>query len=714
MQVRQLSPRLRRRLFIGFGLLLAVIILPLIDIAPLKHRIAADATESLGRRLEVGAVRLALLPRPSITLEDVTMAEPAGGEFARFESARFSLGWLGLMQGRAEFVDGRVEGLKLKVLQHEDGSLNCDDLLQRKPRKGRVDWHLNRVQLVDAGLDWQDRFGERMRLDGVEVHAVDPEADNGVMTLQGQLASAEWRGGLKIESGLRFDRDKLTAQLSQFRLGLRVETPEWREGVFALQGDFNAAALPWRASAGRVEANGSVKRGDSLWRAGFKTAQLRFGESGFGTGRLDADFLIKGSRSEVSGTLALDKLNAVTDRGSLVADSADLKLRVMDSVQSVTLDVKSPLRLDGWHQVELSQLALTGAYRHRSLPRGAIQLALGGRARVDLQRERLDWETSGSLDGEALQAKLSLEDFVSPRYAFGLDLAKLDLTPYLPVASATAVVRDDAPLDWSWLYGLNARGDLRLGQLDIGNFKVNELRTHVEAADRRATLEPLEAEVYGGRLKGRLSIDARKEPKLALRQSLTGMEVEALLQDTLQLDRIAGRGNLQLDLYSRADSVEAIRRNLGGAVEVSLTRGTLTGIDIGDTLRSLRANLAQLTGAPMPADAGRRTRFSELQARFEVKDGIASGRHLAVQAPFVQLGGEGKINLAEAEIDYSLRAKVIGDSGIPELDALKGAVVPISIKGALASPAYRVDTSALSAKLGDAVKPAKPVPSRRP
>ncbi|MFC4160934.1 AsmA family protein [Chitinimonas lacunae] len=705
MHLRQLSPRRRRWLFSAVAVLLAVIVLPLLDIAPLKERIAADASESLGRRLEVGALRLALLPRPSITLEDVTLAQPGGTEFAKFESARFSLGWGGLLQGRAEFVDGRVEGLKLKVLQYEDGSLSCDDLLQRKPRRGRVEWHLNRVQLVDAGLDWQDRFGERMRLDGIELHAVDPEAEGGVMTVQGQLAAADWRGALKIESGLRFDREKLTAQLSQFRLGLRVETPEWREGVFALQGDFHAAALPWRASASRVSANASVKRGESLWRAGFKTPQLQFGENGFGTGQLDADFLIKGSRTELSGTLGVARLSAVTHRGTLAADSADLKLKLMDPVQSVSLDVKSPLRLDGWQRVELSQLALTGAYRHRSLPRGAIQLALGGRARVDLQRERLDWETSGSLDGAALQAKLSLEDFVSPRYAFGLDLAKLDLTPYLPVASETELVSGAAPLDWSWLYGLNARGDLRLGQLDIGRFKVNELRTHIEAADRRATLEPLEAEVYGGRLKGRLSIDVRKEPKLALRQSLTGMEVEALLGDVLQLDRIAGRGNLQLDLYSRADSVESIRRHLGGAIEVSLTRGTLSGIDIGDTLRSLRANLAQLTGVPLPADSGRRTRFSELQARFEVREGVANGRHLAVQAPFIQMGGEGKVDLIQGEVDYDLKARVVGGSGIPELDALKGVIVPISIKGALASPAYRVDTSALSAKLGQAVKP---------
>ncbi|QDQ26321.1 AsmA family protein [Chitinimonas arctica] len=703
MPLYQIPPRLRYCLY-GLALVLAlVVILPLFNFASLGQRLAQDASESLGRKVEIEGFHLALLPRPGVTLEGLTISEPDGRSlFSRFDSARFSLGWSGLLQGRAEVVDARIEGLAMNVYGLADGRLNCDDLLVRRPRQGRISWRPERIDLVSAAMNWRNGNDQTIRFRNIDLHALDPEGDEGAVRIQGQLAAPDWGGGLLVESGLKVDRQGLSARLKDFRLAIKAETPEWRDGRFELAGDLSAAALPWRVSLASATARAAVQRGAQRWQASLKTPQLRGGEGGLATGRVEAEFAIKSSKREIAGQLKVDGLAAGT-AGSLVANAARLRLQLLDAAQNAVLDMESPLRIEGWRTVGLDGFKLTGTYRHKALPRGAIKLQLAGNAALDLARERFDWHSRGKLDGSPMMAQVSLEDFVSPRYAFGLDLAKLDLTPYLPDGEKEPLLDPAQNFSLAWLDGLVARGDIKLGELDIGRFRVFNLSTHVETARRQLLLEPLQADIYGGKLKGRVLLEGGKSPKVQLTQLLSGMEVAALMSDIFGIDRVTGRGNLNIDISAPANSIAALRSGVAGRVDLMLTRGAIAGLDVGDVLRGLRSNLAKLTGSIIPADTGRRTRFSDLSARFVLKDGIAESRDLQIRAPFLKLDGGGKVDIGRGVVDYLLHATVTGGSGIPELDALKGVKVPISITGPLATPDYRVDTKALRDKLTEPV-----------
>ncbi|MGQ5524381.1 AsmA family protein [Chitinimonas sp. PSY-7] len=698
MPLHQLPRGLRRLFYTVVAILALVAAIPLVDLTTLRQHLAAEASESLGRHVQIGALRLSLLPSPNVTLEGVAMSEQDGRSlFAQFSSARFSLGWNSLLQGRAEVVDARVEGLRLAVFPLADGRLNCDDLLAERPKKSRIDWHPTRIDLVGAALDWRDN--DRItRFTKLDLHALDPEGETGAVTVLGNVAAPEWGGGLRIDSGLRLDRNKLTARLKGFKLGINVETQEWHDGRFALNGDLNLAGLPWRSVLANATAQASMQHGDQRWQAGFKTPELRLGEAGMSTGQLEAEFGIKSSSRELAGQLKVEKLAAET-RGTLLADAARVRLQLLDDHQNAQLDFESPLRIEGWSKLVLQGFELTGAYRNKALPRGAIKLELGGRAALDLERERFDWESRGQLDDAPVTAQFSLEDFVSPKYAFGFDLARLDLTPYLPVADSEPLLDPAQQLDWRWLERLNARGDIRLGELDIGRYRVFNLQAHLEAAKKKLVLEPLAADIYGGQLKGKLLLDVSKTPHLQLTQTLAGMEIAALLSDAVGLERLSGHGNLNVDVNTSAQSLNDMRQGLSGRVDLTLTRGTVSGLDLGDMLRDLRSNLAKLTGDILPADTTRRTRFSDLSARFVLKDGIAESRDLQVRAPYFKLSGTGHVDLGRGEVDYQMNAVVAGGTGVPELDALRGVNIPIQLTGPLASPTYRIDTSALRDKL---------------
>jgi uncharacterized protein involved in outer membrane biogenesis len=705
MILRQLPLGLRRLLYSIAAVLLVVIALPLIDLVSVKRQVMHDVTDSLGRQVVVGAVRFALLPRPNITLEDVSMSEPDGHTpFAKWDSARFSLGWGALWRGRAELVDGRVQGLWVSARSLGGGRLNIDDLLTRRPKSNRIDYLVTRLDLVDASLDWHDVDGTLSRLRNVELHALSPEDGNGAITLQGQLSSPDWGGGLRLDSGLRLDREHLSAKLPGFKLQINAEVPDWREGHTDLSGDLDIAALPWRSKISHARVHGTAKHGDQLWQLAFDTPELRLGEHGLATGRLEGELGVKSATRELAGHWQIDQL-AADESGTLVADAARLHAQLLDANQNAQLDIVSPLHIRGWQRLALDGYALTGSYHNTALPRGAIKLELGGSAVLDLSRERLNWDSDGKLDGAPIKTQFSLENFIDTKYVVSVDLGKLDLTPYLPSADTAPLLQPMQPLDFDWMHGLTARADIKLGELDLGRFRVFNLQTHMEAAGRKLQLEPLSADIYGGRLSGRLTLDDTRNPRILVKQSLTGMEVAALLSDTIGVDRLSGRGTILLDVNAPATTVDAMRRGVSGTVELDLARGVITGFDLGDALRGLRADLAHISGGLISPAAELRTSFSNMSAHFALKDGVAESHDLNFHAPFIDMSGDGHIDLGRDEMNTTLRATVLGGSGVAALDALKGVVVPIQIGGPLSAMQYHIDAHAIPERLSAPAKP---------
>ncbi|MBV8464587.1 MAG: AsmA-like C-terminal region-containing protein, partial [Burkholderiales bacterium] len=256
-------------------------------------------------------------------------------------------------------------------------------------------------------------------------------------------------------------------------------------------------------------------------------------------------------------------------------------------------------------------------------------------------------------------------------------------------------------LNFDWLHGLDARADVKLGELDLGRFRVFNLQTHMEAGGRKLQLEPLSADIYGGRLSGKLTLDDTKNPRIVLRQSLKGMEIAALLSDTLGVDPLSGRGTVDLDVSAPATSVDAMRGGLTGDAQLTLARGYITGVDLGDALRGLRLGLAEIVGGAMPHDNKRRTQFSNMSAHIAFKDGVAESHDLNFRAPFLELGGDGHVDLPHNRVDTVLRATVLGGSGVAALDALKGVIVPIEITGSLTSPHYHIDAHAIPERLSE-------------
>jgi uncharacterized protein involved in outer membrane biogenesis len=122
------------------GVLLAVLLValpPLIDLGAYKARFLPFAEDALGRKIDVGEVRLRLLPAPAIRLVHLSVADSPAFSREPFFTARalsLRLNLAALLRGRFEVEDFILENPVFNLLKRADGAFNFGDLAKPQNR----------------------------------------------------------------------------------------------------------------------------------------------------------------------------------------------------------------------------------------------------------------------------------------------------------------------------------------------------------------------------------------------------------------------------------------------------------------------------------------------------------------------------------------------------------------------------------------------------
>src|SRR5207342_2837587 len=103
---------------------------------------------------------------------------------------------------------------------------------------------------------------------------------------------------------------------------------------------------------------------------------------------------------------------------------------------------------------------------------------------------------------------------------------------------------------------------------------------------------------------------------------LNGISIGPLLRDAVQQDLLEGRGNVALDLATAGTTVGALKKALNGTAGLNLKDGAIKGIDLAGAVRNIKSKLGA-GDAEHSADTSQKTDFSELNATFTIKNGIA-------------------------------------------------------------------------------------------
>jgi AsmA protein len=320
------------------------------------------------------------------------------------------------------------------------------------------------------------------------------------------------------------------------------------------------------------------------------------------------------------------------------------------------------------------------------------------------------------LDDSRIHGNVGISQFNKPLYTFDLNIDKLDLNRYLPQQTQTATAEnkpaaktastEEQPLDLSALKALNAQGNIRIGWLKYGKTEAKNLNIGLKAQDGLASLDPLNVDVYQGTVRGGVKVDARATPAIAIKQSLQNIAVGPLLVDTINNDMLSGTGNVNLDVTAQGNTVTALKKSLGGSVDLRMADGAVKGFDLAGTMRDAKGKLNLLKGqANTAADQTKKTDFSELTATFNIKNGVAHNDDLAMKAPIFRLPkgeSKGDIDIGKEQINYLAKPTLVNTlkgQGGKEAEQLSGVGVPVKVTGTFAAPRFGIDMAALGQAL---------------
>lgn len=674
-------------------LLVAVLAIALLfDPNDYKPELQQAVERRTGRALQLpGRLELTWFPWLAIEAGPAALANAPGfGAEPLLEIGRLRLGVRvsGLLLGRRLELDTiRLEQPVLRLATAADGRDNWSDLVDRLTgteaatppgAAPRFEASVSGLQVADGRVEIRDaRDASRIEVAAlaIETGALRPGApfdlDSQFTVRSGPGTALETR----IEGRATLDLDASRARLEQPAIALRLRGAGWpRDG------------LPLSLRSGPIELDLEAQR-LALPRFVLESLGARL------TGELTGTRIVDAPR--FSGPVRLEPaslrdwarqagidLPAMRDPQALAAVSFDAELDA--TPRSVALE-KLRMKLDG--------ASLQGGLGIPDLDAENLPL------RFELEADRLDLdrylapEDAGS--GTAAGAARSGESAPAGA-ASGAPAAASGGAARAPAGQSTpASAPFELPVEL--LRTLDLVGQLRAGRATLAGVSIAPLRLGIDARAARLRIEPLEAGLYGGQLRGTLRIDAGAAvPRLEFDQAVTDIDFGALLAGMLDSRRFSGRGKGSFTGSARGTDVDAWLRSANGRGSFEIADGALEGADLWYEIRRARAVLRQ-EAAPSRPPGAPRTPFTRLRGTAQVESGALRSDDLAIDLQYLRVAGRGRLDLASKALDGKLDATVLKiPADAADMREAVDFTVPVKVSGTLDEPVLRPDVAGLA------------------
>lgn len=221
-------------------------------------------------------------------------------------------------------------------------------------------------------------------------------------------------------------------------------------------------------------------------------------------------------------------------------------------------------------------------------------------------------------------------------------------------------------------------GKLTAGHVRFGNSQVGLV---LRSNQLRLTLD--DAQLYEGRGRGFITVDATKVPVYGANLQLDGVATQPLLKDVADFDTLSGRGKLSIALAGTGQSEKDLVESLNGRVDLAVSDGAIVGWNFEQMVR----NLGQGRFSGFDRADAERTPFSELAALFQIESGVATNKDLRIVSPMLRVTGAGTVELPARRLDFTVRPRLIAGDQTPSLQGQaraaepRGFEIPIRVHG---------------------------------
>jgi len=659
---------------LGFilGGLIALIALVLIAVTifvnpnDYKGRIAREVKASTGRDLTLqGDIKLSVFPWIALKLGPLNLGNPEGfgaEPFLSLQHAALRVKLLPLLRKELQVGMIEIDGLDLRLQKNAAGKGNWEDFGAKSSAPATAEASpspgspaslkdLGGVLIKDSRISYNELVVSNLNVDvgNVSRHAAVPVKTSFDVDTGPSGKRTSFTGALEITLDTAAKRYGLAAVTLSGELKQKIDNP----------------SLSWTFTAPSADVDLTAQ-----------TLKAPTFSAHVGAARL-------------SGSLAGDKsVDAPSFSGSFKLEPLALR----EFVAQLGIDL--PKTRD---QKALSALAAATDFSYAA---NSVRLD-----KLDLQ-----------LDGTQLRGALAVTSLDSKAITFDMNVDHIDLDRYLAPESAASppVAKSDqrpVELPTTAVRTLNVSGNFSIGTAKAAGLALSNVRLTLEAKDGVVHLFPIKASLYGGEYSGDITYDAHEAvPSVKLDQQVTGVNIEPLLKDSINSERLSGRGNAGTKLAGVGRTSDVLMKNLSGRVDANLANGAVNGIDLWYEISRAQALLKQ-QAAPGGSD-DRRTKFDTFKMSADIVGGVATTKDLVITSQYLRVTGAGSSNLVTKAIDYHIVATILKappSAQGSELSQLTLADIPVDIGGTMNDPKVRPDLqgilkSKLKQKLQDTLK----------
>ncbi len=714
----------------------AVVIVPLVvDPNDYKAEISSLVKDQTGRDLEIpGQIGLSVFPWLGLELGEVQLSNAPGFDekpFAQVESMDIRVMLLPLLKKHVEMGTVSLQGVVLNLTTNKDGKTNWEDLAgapaepaveapeeapEEAPDSGPpvAALAVGGIEIKNARVVWDDQSkGQYYELDQLQLSSGPVQLGEPVeLALVFDLASTEPVISAHTDLTGEVSVDESLANYRVNDLNLVVDL---REGPQAIRGKVrlladilaNTAAQQYQLDdltltvdakgeglpGGAAKASLSGRTVADLAAQTLELAGLQLSAYGVQLkGKLQGNKII--DDPQFNGTFKVPAFSPRTllrDLGQALPETADAKALSQADVSfklaatANSADIKDlAVTLDDSH--------LTGTAGVRNFDKPAIRFAL-----------KLD-----GIDADRYLPPKREEEAAAPP---PMPAETATAPPPMPAEAATAAATE---LPVETLRTLDLEGALDIGNLKLSGLTARDIQVKVKGRDGNLTTKQTIGRFYEGKFKSELGLDVRKAtPSWTLDEQLTGVQAGPMLSDLLGKKVLSGVAQSNARINGTGIDPDQAKKSARGTASFEFLDGAVYGINVA---RKVREAEALIKGQSLPPDdEANKTDFTELRGSANIADGVVRNQDLEAKSPLLRITGAGEANLVTEEIDYLVKAIVVGSlkgQGGADLKELKGVTIPIRLVGDLNSPSFKLDAKALlstaqKAKLEEAKEKAK-------
>ncbi len=631
-------------------------------------QIASDQLErSTGRKLTLsGDFSPTLYPTLGVKTGRITISNANWAE----EPVMIEASGAAVGVGLAALFGGNLEVQKLRLI---------DPVIRlERASDGRVNWDLGGAgtgattggsdstetpgefslalgEVVNGRVIYQDRqTGQSVEVSKIDA-ALSVPKDSASATLkgsaqwQGKLASvdaeiADWKtllGGTVSAVDAKFDAAGVSAELAGL-LGIGGSSMPTVDGTAALSIADIAELQAFLGLASLPEPLAKVKNANASGQVQLSSAGMFFaGHTG-----LVLDGMPIAAKLELTGveswqeTLAFDVQADITSDGVLALNFGGVVTGSTGVVRG-KLDAKSgnPRKLMAAMGAPVDMPA--GTFNSASL---AGKLEINETGVIDLEGARI------AVDQNAMNGRITVATDGKPFVTANLRAGALDLSGFMSDGSGSGSGGGSTETGWSkepiGLSGLDAvDADVRL-LADSVNLGVSQLGSTDISAKLRSgvlNLQLNDVRAYRGAMSGSLSVKGGSTLSFNSDVVAKDMQLEPLLGQLLDIDRLIGTGTTRLNLSGSGGSIHQVMNSLSGSGDIEFADGAFRGIDLAAMMRNLQSAFGGFQGA---------TEFTSMTGSFTMTRGVLDNVDLSLISPLFKADGKGRVNVGGQAMNY--------------------------------------------------------------